>query len=517
MANVVRRENSGAESRCASLRYNGKLFAGLLAALLSADSLGANVIINGVMSKTDLAGRCTDGVSTSMFEFQDSAGPFYASRDLTIAGMYDNWRSAKLELDAGRTITLTGHMYGNTANFNCKGGVYDFQNKYGFNTGGWNEAVNKVGMTLDGAVFTNMSSVVLQNNSQAGGTWTMKNGARIHASGAFTMVAGNAYARNLTMDMSSGSKFFCSSFQTDGGRDAASTLAHFLKLTGNGTKLETLGTSANKIGNGAPFAEVNVSDHAELKLGGTTYIGMEALSYSNALRLFGSATATLGPLYLGCNGGGSNVVEVAGESVLTTEDLYLNGGASSVKGNSLIVSNATVNAKTLCSPVSKGKDTTLRVSGDHPKIRVNSGKLAYETAFEMNNGVKMVFDIPRTGYVDDQIPIVVTGTFDDGGTVSERPMGTFVTDPKTLTIKLNGVDEFQTWLEKNTEISKKKIVLMHVAGGIGGYDAAITAANQGLPEKCFLYTTAGANVGLTGGTALVLEVGAHRGLVITIQ
>lgn len=492
------------------------LFVVPLAMALAADSFGATTVINGVIgSRTDLLNYCPGGVSTAKLEFQDSSGPFYASRNLTIAGLCDNWRTATLDLDADRVITLTGHMYGMTAGFVCKGGIYDFQNAYGFNTGAWDEWTQRaVGMTLDGAVFTNMPSVVLQNNGQKGGAWTLKNGARIYSAGVFQMAAWGVPATDLAFDMSSGAQVSCSFFETDGGASGRANIPRVLKLSGTGTKLSSRGADVNKIGRGFSRAEVHVSDHAELTLGDTTYLGLEPFSYCNALRVSGSAKANLGVVYLGCNGGGSNIVEVTGEAVVSTGHFYLNGGNVNTKGNTLVVSNATVNSTKLFSPQDKGSDSTIRVSGDHPKIRVDAGRSKFGTAFEMNRGVRMIFDIPRTGYVDDQIPIVVTGVYTDP---VETPMGTYASDPSKLAIELNGVAACQEWLQEETELRKKRIVLLHVAGSIDGYGDAIAAVNETLPDKCKLLVTSGAKAGLASGAALVLEVGAHRGSILTVR
>lgn len=441
------------------------------------------------------------------------------SQNVTFYGMLANWGTTKIKAADGVVVTMNDNIGAWTGNMQLTGGLYDFGGTHGFLTNdGWNDTVfggQPTKMTFDGAVLTNLNKIILQNNGNAQPkipVWTLTNGAGLHTEGSFQMAYNGVPANGLTLTASGGSHLSCGRFESDGGNNNATLLRpHVINLSGTGTHFVSAGTDVNHIGRAYSGAEMNVSDGAELDFAaGTTYLGLEARCTSNRLQVTSGAVARLGFLYLGCNGGGYNVVSVLDNATMSAVSFYLGGGNASTVGNTLIVSNATVNAGKLMVLGTQGHQNTIRLSGESPRLAIDAGeRQATGNAFELQNETTLVFDVPAAGYSEGIVPITISGTLLKDG--AEEYIGTYCSDG-SLSIKINGVEECLQDMCQHNEF-RRTYVLLQTRGGISYPDSTFEAANADLPDKCRLFVRYVPQI----GNQLCLEMRRPAGMAIILR
>lgn len=441
------------------------------------------------------------------------------SQNVTFYGMLADWGTTKIKAANGVVVTMNDNIWTLTGNMQLTGGLYDFGGTHGFLTNdGWNDTVfsgQPTKMTFDGAVLTNLNKIILQNNGNAQPkipVWTLTNGAGLHTEGSFQMAYYGVPADGLTLTASGGSQLSCGRFESDGGNNNATSLRpHVINLSGAGTRFVSAGTDVNHIGRAYSGAEMNVSDGAELNFAaGSTYLGLEARCTSNRLQVASGAVARLGSLYLGCNGGGYNAVSVLDNATMSVVDFYLGGGHASTMGNTLVVSNATVNAKRLVVLGNQGHQNTIRLSGESPRLAIDAGeRQATGNAFELQNETTLVFDVPAAGYGDGFVPITISGTMLKDG--AEEPIGTYCSDG-SLSIKINGAEECQRDMSEHNEF-RRTYVLMQTRGGISYPDSTFEAVNATLPDKSCVFVRNVKGV----GNQLCLQVKRPSGLAIIFR
>ncbi len=438
---------------------------------------------------------------TETIEFQESRGPFWALSNVTLPALYNNWGTTVINFDPERpgVITLNGNLGTNTGSYQLNGCIIDFQGLYGFNTNqGWNDWVMRGGtMDLDGCILTNMNQVILLNNGNSGNLlpkYLMHNNARVYCNGVFQIAFYGAPARGLTFPMESGAQVVAGYFLSDGGYQNASTADHHLTLTGAGTKFTSKGTSDNVIGYNAAGATVTVDDQAAVDFSvRTTSLGLQPGSICNRLTVKNRATASFNILYMGMNGGGSNTIEVLDEATVTAWNLHVNGGNASVKGNTLLVSNATLTVNSLYNLNDKGSDSTIHVSGDHPQIVVTGSN---GNAIESFNGTTYLFDIPADGYAAGTVPIRVTGVSVNGG----QPAGIALYGDSLLRFRFTGVEALQRQMYRK-RLGRVRIPLLTATGGVVLAQGVLDDANANLPEGSRLFVAT-----VDGLGTLLLEV-----------
>lgn len=441
------------------------------------------------------------------------------SRNVTFYGILANWGTTKITAAPGVVVAVKDNVGCWTGNLYLKGGLYDFEGTHGFLTNdGWNETVfggQPTTVTFEGAVLTNLNMVILQNNGNAQPkvpVWTLKDGAGLHTAGSFQLAYYGVPANGLTLTASGGSRLSCGRFESDGGNaDATLFRPHVVNLSGAGTRFVSAGKDVNHIGRAYSGAEMNVADGAELDFSaGTTYLGLEGRCTSNRLQVTSGAVARLGFLYLGCNGGGHNVVSVSDRAALSVTDFYLGGGHPSTVGNTLIVSNATVSARRLAVLSNQGRRNAIRVSGESPRIAIDVGKRqSAGNAFELMNETTLVFDIPASGYADGIVPITVSGTMltNEG----EEPVGTYCLDG-SLSIRINGVEACQRDMSARNEF-RRTYVLLQTQGGIDYPASTFESVNATLPDRSRVFVRHAEGV----GNQLCLQVRRPSGLVVIFR
>ena len=439
-------------------------------------------------------------IPSDAIELKGGTTAFAISRDVSFAGIFNNWGTLNITVDVGRTVTLNGNLWSATGLVNLNGGTYDVRGVYGFNTGAWNEWVwRSNAATFNGCVLTNMENVVLKNNGQPGLTWRMSGNAAIYTSGPFRLAAYGALVDDgQAFLMSSGAKVVCSRLQTDCGKNGSDIVYRRaeLHLSGSGTSFTATGNEANMIGDRYSGARLIVDDFAHLNLtNGLTYLGAEAVSVSNVVSVSNHATADFQNVYLGGYGSGcgSSRFEVLSDARVTTDAFYATGGNSKCRDNMIVISNATLSCRVFTNGGinNSGSNTTVRISGDHPQL-ISWGD--HSLALSLCNSPKLIFDIPLAGYRSGIIPIRVENysIWGDG----------------TAAIEFNGVDEYQRALKGRQ--GRQRIPLIYAAQEIRLHDGFYESVNASLPQGCRFYYDGDSK-------CAVLEVKPICGFVCSIQ
>ena len=439
-------------------------------------------------------------IPSDVIELKGGTTAFTVSRDVSFAGIFNNWGTLNITVDAGRTVALNGNLWSTSGLINLNGGIYDFQGTYGFNTGTWAEGVWRVNAAkFNGCVLTNMVNVVLKNNGQPGLTWRMSDNAAIYTSGPFRLAAYGALVDDgQAFLMSSGAKVVCGRLQTDCGKNGSDIVYRRaeLRLSGNGTSFTATGGESNMIGDKYSGARLIVDDFAHLSLtNGLTYLGTEAVSVSNVVSVSNHATADFQAVYLGGYGlgCGSSRFEVLSDARVTADAFYATGGNSGCRDNMIVVSNATLSCRVFTNggANNSGSNATVRISGDHPQL-ISWG--IHSLAFCLCNSPKLIFDIPLAGYRSGIIPIRVENysIWGDG----------------TAAVEFNGVDEYQRALKGRQ--GRQRIPIIYAAQGILLHDGFYESANASLPQGCRFYYDGDSK-------CAILEVKPICGFVYSIQ
>ena len=450
------------------MKYTLRIFLAALALPLCATTASATDMTRG---SGDLANPATWGgtLPTDRIQFKGS-GTYTISSDVTFAGMFLRWGGIMIDASANNpTITMTAPMdieYDRSWTF--KGGTYDFGGtNMAFNVNTWDDGrFGKDNITLDGCIFTNSATLWLHRNNKEGCTYTLQNGAALHVNGQLGFTVNDRVASGLSLSVLSGSRVTCQKFTTDWA--SGGFVNHRLVVSGAGSSFVTTGDNSNenwsRIGfvRGGESFLVDDGANVDFRANGRFYIGIQGNSSSNSVTVTGGATAAFWNVYLGgWSAPGYNTFRVLDGAAVSTLQFYVNGGHNGIRGNELVISNATLTAMWLRAYPNYGYDSTIRIQGKNPRINITDSNV---DSGQFIQNTTIVFDVPPEGWTNTTAII-------------SAPVGGINGDA-TATICVNGMEECFAKMK-----AKAIIPLMASSTGAQFPQSVLDATNDAMPGE----------------------------------
>lgn len=440
-----------------------------------------------------------------------SAGTYTCSTNGTLPGLtftFDGNKTANLNLDAVRTVKMTGSLYlGASKTINFNGGTWDFGGTFGTQRGDYG-IVTGVNVVQDGCVITNLSSFAPCYNPGGLVSWTLKNHSVLHTVGYFRPDDfGNGVVNVLIED---GSCAYAGGALRLGARMSGNrnNVNQFVAVDGVGSFFGFgAANETSYVGQQLCGAYLEVRNGATAKANGTLVVGNgdaepnKSPTSNNVVRVTGAgSTLTTGTVWLG---GTANTVDNRFE--------ILDGGRADIawitwygSGNGLICSNGVINVKQTAR-ASGETNTFVRVRGDHPLVKLSDANVSQAN---FRNGFRFIVDLPPGGY-----------RYDDASDCPIKSLNEADCVDQTTTFEINGIEAYQERMRaQNVRSERFRLAYIGHNSWYGWFtDAKLAEWNAKLPEGAVLDSPQSSSAEIGRGRSLYLTIKVKRGFVLVVR